>query len=134
MTGAAMYKKEDGQISIAEFMSPFGKLDPQNRWVKMANAIPWDIYEVKYAEQFSKKTGAPATRFRKAMGALLIKRKTGVSDSATLASVIENPYMQHFIGLIEFTSEAPFSPSSMTKYRKYIPKKMVDEIYRKYCK
>ena len=129
-----MYKKADGQISIAEFISPFGKLDPQNRWVRMANAIPWEVYEKLYAEQFTKKTGAPATRFRMVMGTMLIKRKTGSSDKATLAFITENPYMQYMIGLHEFAHTIPFSSRSMTNFRKYIPKKMADEIYRIYCR
>jgi hypothetical protein len=67
-----MYKS-DGQITIMEFSSPFGKLDPNNRWVKIANMIPWGKYEKKYAEQFCADNGAPAILFRMAMGTLIVK-------------------------------------------------------------
>jgi len=129
-----MYKKADGQISIAEFISPFGRLNPENRWVRIVNAIPWSHYEAIYADQFNKKTGAPATRLRMALGTLLIKRKTGRSDKETLLDIIENPYMQYLIGLNEFATTAPFSARSISNFRKYIPKNIVDEIYRTYCK
>jgi len=127
-----MYKKADGQISITEFISPFGQLDRKNRWVRMADTIPWDSYEKRYAEQFSNKTGAPATRFRIAMGTLLIKRKTGHSDSETLRNITENPYMQYLIGLDDYTPQAPFSARSISNFRKYVPRAMLDEIWSKY--
>ena len=60
-----MYKQER-QISLAEFISPFGKLSPENRWVRIANMIPWEKYEPEYAAQFCEDNGAPATPFRMA--------------------------------------------------------------------
>ena len=53
-----MYKKDDGQITIAEFNSPFGKLDKENRWMKIADMIPWHRYEEKYAGRFCENNGA----------------------------------------------------------------------------
>jgi hypothetical protein len=32
-----MYEKDNGQISLSEFYSPFGKLDANNRWVRIAD-------------------------------------------------------------------------------------------------
>jgi len=38
-----MYR-DNRQISLAEFFqSPFGKLNENNRWVKIANMISWDV-------------------------------------------------------------------------------------------
>jgi len=123
-----MYKKDDGQISIAEFISPFGKLDPKNRWVKIADLIPWGKYEEKYAGRFCENNGAPAIKYRMAMGTLIIKQRTGHSDEETLQDIVENVYMQYLIGLHEFTTEAPFAASSITNFRKYITTEMVQEI------
>jgi hypothetical protein len=117
-----MYKTDDGQITIAEFLSPFGKLDQNNRWVKIADMIPWSRYEKKYAKQFCDNNGAPAIKFRMAMGTLIIKQRTGHSDEETLQAIMENPYMQYLIGLHEFTTAAPFAMSSITNFRKYITK------------
>jgi hypothetical protein len=123
-----MYKPEDKQITIMEFYTPFGKLNPSNRWVKMADAIPWQRFEKRYAAQFCEDNGAPAIRFRMAMGTLLIKQKTKHSDEETLEDIMENPYLQYLIGLHEFTTEPPFSASSITNFRKYITQEMINEI------
>jgi hypothetical protein len=123
-----MYKKDNGQISIEEFISPFGKLDTKNRWVKIAKMIPWEKYEKRYADQFCDDNGAPAIKFRMAFGTLIIKQKTGHSDEELIEDILENPYMQFLIGLHEFTNEPPFSASSITNFRKYIPVEMVNEI------
>lgn len=123
-----MYRTNDGQISLAEFFSPFGKLDQNNRWVKVAKMIPWDKFEEKYAEQFCDNNGAPAIKFRMAMGTLIIKQRTGHSDADTLQAIMENPYMQYLIGLHEFATVAPFALSSITNFRKYITKEMINEV------
>jgi len=116
------------QITITEFIFPFGKLNPKNRWVTIADMIPWEKYEKRYAEQFCENNGAPAVSFRMAMGTLIIKQRTGFSDDETLQSIMENPYLQYLIGLHEFTQEAPFSLRSITNFRKYIPQEMINEL------
>ena len=123
-----MYKKDNGQISLTEFQSPFGKLDAANRWVKIAELIPWRKYEQKYAERFCDSNGAPAIKYRMAMGTLIIKQKTGHSDEEVLQDILENPYMQFLIGLHEFTMTPPFAPSSITNFRKYITSEMIKEV------
>jgi len=123
-----MYNKETGQISLAEFNSPFGELDPTNRWVRIAKLIPWIHYENEYAKKFSPDNGTPALPFRMAMGTLIIKQITGHSDDQVLQDIIENPYMQYLIGLHEFTTEPPFAQRTITNFRKYVSQEMVNEI------
>jgi len=123
-----MYKEDDGQIKLMDFISPFGQLDPNNRWVKMSSMIPWTKYEEKYKSQFCTGIGAPAIKYRMAMGALIIKQQTGRSDDGVLEEIMESPYKQYFIGLQEFTTEPPFSQSSMTNFRKYITAEMINEL------
>jgi hypothetical protein len=122
-----MYKYES-QISLSEFYTPFGKLNPNNRWGKIAQLIPWDEYEPEYAAQFDEETGAPATPFRMALGTLIIKQQTGHSDEEILQNIMENPYMQFLIGLMEFTEKPPFCSASITNFRKYISKELIDKI------
>ena len=100
-----MYRKNDGQISIAEFLSPFGKLDETNRWVKKAKLIPWDRIEETYARLFESDTGNVAKPVRMALGSLLIKQETGLSDEGVVQNIVENPYMQYFIGLLNEARE-----------------------------
>ena len=116
------------QITLTEFIFPYGKLDPTNRWVKIADMIPWEKYEKRYAEQFCEDNGAPAVPFRMAMGTLIIKQRTGHSDDETLQNIMENPYLQYLIGLHEFTQETPFSLRSITNFRKYIPQEMINDL------
>ena len=118
----------DRQISIMEFISPFGQLAPNNRWVKIAGMIPWQELEPKYAVLFHEDTGAPALPFRMAMGTLLLKQMIGNSDDEVLLNIMENPYHQFLIGLHEFTNEPPFTQRQITNFRKYMPQPLIDEV------
>ena len=43
-----------------EFFIPFGDgLEANNRWVKIARTIPWDLIEEEYANIFSEESGRP---------------------------------------------------------------------------
>ena len=60
---------------------PFcGTLDPDNRWVRLAELIPWQELEEAYALQFSTNVGAPAKPLRLAFGSLYIKQRLGLTD------------------------------------------------------
>ena len=108
-----------GQLSIEQFHSPFGgKLDPNNRWVLLANVIPWEPLESLYAPLFNAKTGAPAKPFRMAFGAVYIQQRLGVTDRETVDLITESPYLQFFIGLSGYQALRPFDPSMMVHFRK----------------
>ena len=96
-----MYRKsEQTQISASKFLLPFeGKLSCENRWVMMADLIPWQEFEDEYASLFSEEMGAPAKSFPMALGALIIKDKLGISDRETVEQIKDNPYLQYFIGM-----------------------------------
>lgn len=114
-----MYQPKFHQLTFENFHLPFGgKLDPENRWVKLADMIPWHVAEKLYAKNFPSKRGAPALTVRMAFGSLIIKEKLGLSDMETVAQVKENPYLQYFIGLEEYQYEAPFDASMLTHFRK----------------
>ena len=42
-----------------------------------------------------------------ALGALIIKEKLGITDRETVEQIKENPYLQYFIGLSDYSNEAP---------------------------
>lgn len=105
------------QMSIEDFIFPYGKLKTTNRWVKMADLIPWDDIERDYASKFVN-NGAPAHPARMALGSLIIKQILGCSDEELCFQVAENPYLQFFIGLKEFTEECPFGSSTLVAFRK----------------
>ena len=106
------------ELTPDNFEMPFsGKLSPDNRWVIMAELIPWREFEAEYAEKFSEKMGAPAKPFRMALGALIIKEKLRTSDRETIEQIRENPYLQYFIGMSNYSNEAPFEASMMVYFR-----------------
>jgi hypothetical protein len=118
-----------GQLSFKDFYLPFGgKLSSENRWVTLSKLIPWEKFESEYAEQFSKGIGAPAKPFRMALGALIIKERLGTSDEETVEQIRENPYLQFFLGLTEYSNEAPFEASMMVHFRKRLNLEIVGQI------
>jgi transposase, IS5 family len=49
------------QLLFKDFFLPFGgQLSGDNRWIKLAELIPWDELENDYAAQFCKGFGVPA--------------------------------------------------------------------------
>jgi hypothetical protein len=50
-----MYRTEDKQqLAFKDFYLPFGgKLNPTNRWVQLAQLIPWEDLEEEYAAGFA---------------------------------------------------------------------------------
>ncbi len=52
-----MYKYTDNtQSNFLDFNQPIGlHMNPENRWVKMADAIPWGGFEKKYSNLFKGK-------------------------------------------------------------------------------
>lgn len=125
-----MYRSSvPGQLSFENFYLPFGgKLSGDNRWVKLAELIPWQSVESDYAEQFSSQMGAPAKSFRIALGALIIKEKLGTSDEETVEQIRENPYLQYFLGFSEYRDTVPFNPSMLVHFRKRLNLEFVNQV------
>ena len=108
------------QMRIEDFVFPYGQLDKNNEWVKLADLVPWDEAEEIYARQFVN-NGHPAHPARIALGALIIKQRLKCSDEWTVRHVSENPYLQYFLGLKEYTSKCLFGASTMVEFRKRFP-------------
>jgi len=107
------------QLEFPDFYLPFsGHLDPENRWVRLARLVPWKLAEQIYHESLCEDFGAPIVPSRTALGALLVKERQGLTDRETVEAIQENPYLQFFIGLEEFTQEKPFDASLMVDFRK----------------
>ena len=130
-----MYRLPNGQIRIEDFVLPFdGKLNPENRWVKLSKLIPWDEIEKKYALLFPSDTGTEAKPLRMALGSLLIKEKCSFSDRETVEQIKENPYLQYFIGLERYEDRKdPFDPSLMVHFRKRLDKETMIAINELIC-
>jgi len=129
-----MYKfvESDRSSPPEKFEMPFeGKLSEENRWVMMAELIPWSEFEEEYAQNFAQEMGAPAKSFRMALGALIIKEKLGISDREVVEQIRENPYLQYFIGKRSYSNETPFDPSLLVHFRQRISVDLVNKVNRK---
>lgn len=115
-----MYRKSDAnQLKFEDFYLPFGgKLSSDNRWIILARQIPWDDIEKTYGQQFCDDNGSPAKSARIALGALIIKERLVTTDRETVEQIRENPYLQYFLGLSEYTDKELFHHSMMTHFRK----------------
>lgn len=126
-----MYRQESPkQLSFEDFYLPFGShLNPSNRWVRLADLIPWDDFEQSYADQFAQSgQGAPAKPFRLALGSLIIKEKLNITDEEIVEQMRENHYLQYFVGMEGYKDEQLFDPSMMVHFRKRITAQMLEEI------
>ena len=125
-----LYKLERlRQLGLADFNQPVGlKMNPENRWVKKADLIPWDDIEKRYAALFPSGTGHPAKPLRMALGSLIIQKQFGYSDRELVEQISENPYYQYFIGLPGFDPKPPFAPSLLVEFRKRLTDEILGEI------
>ena len=110
-----MYK-ESSQLRIEDFVFPYGTLDQENDWVQLAKIVPRETIEEGYAAQFVN-NGHPAHPSRMAFGALVIKQRMKCSDEWVVKHISENPYLQYFIGMKEYSSKCPIGASTMVAFR-----------------
>ena len=128
-----MYRKsfkgeEQLSLELGTFNNPFSKqLDPENRWVKLSSLIPWEKFEKQYSDNF-RLVGRQAYPFRTALGALLIQTKLSITDRELVLHISENPYLQFFLGMPEYSNRCPFDDSTVTHFRKRITSEMINAI------
>jgi len=124
-----MYKKQSNQIGISDFGMPLGlKLDPENRWVKKAETIPWVEIEERYAALFESEKGNVAKPLRLALGALIIQTERQISDTETPLQIQEAPCLQYFCGMPGYADALPFDASSLVHFRKRLTPEILGEI------
>jgi hypothetical protein len=126
-----MYRGKDRQTRnlFSEFLPFDGKLDPENRWLKIKALIPWESLEARYQGYFSLR-GRPSLDGRLVIGILLLKHMTGSSDDDIVRRVNENPYMQSFCWLERFATEPLLDSSSLSKIRRRLGSKYFAELER----
>jgi transposase, IS5 family len=122
-----------GQLQIVGFESPFSQhLSPDNRWVILAQKIPWDTIVHAYQRLMGNSaTGAGGINPRVALGAIIIKHTCDLSDRETILQIQENVYMQYFIGYSSFSKEEPFDASLFVELRKRLGADEINSINEK---
>ena len=123
--------RSTGQLTLAEFDWPFQTdLDKNNRWVVLAECIPWDELAQAYHRALDQSgQGRPSKDARLVIGAVLIKHKLCLSDRETVAQIQENPYLQYFVGLPGYQQAAPFAPSLLVEVRKRMGQGVFDAFH-----
>lgn len=125
-----MYKYQDNQLSLTDFGQAVGlKLNPENRWIKKAQSIPWEEIEKRYAQLFKNRKGNVAKPLRLALGACIIQAEFGFSDEETANMIQEHPHFQYFCGYRAYDdSKPPFDSSLMVHFRKRLTPEVLGEI------
>jgi transposase, IS5 family len=82
--------------------------------------IPWSDFEDAYAQNFKSPTrGEEALSVRVALGTLIIQTKLKLVDAEVPLQIMENPYLQYFLGFDSFEDDRqPFDASLITHFRK----------------
>lgn len=125
-----MYKMSNPQNTLFTMfdLSKINIENSDNRWVILSQIIPWKKLEEKYAENFKHKRGRLAKSFRVALASLIIKEKMNLSDEETVNQIMENPFLQYFLGFNSFQYEKPFDASLMTHFRKRLNQDIINEV------
>jgi len=125
-----MYKSTDNsQSTFLDFNQPLGlHMNPENRWIKMADMVPWDVFEKKYRRLFKSQRGNIAKPLRMALGALIIQTRFSYSDRELVEQITENPYLQYFVGLPGYQETSPFDATTLVLFRKRINHQMLMEV------
>ena len=104
---------------LFELQESLSGLSKSNRWVKLADNLPWDKIEQEYNKRLKNRhNGAGNKPARMVIGALIVKHVEGLSDEKTIQAIQENPYMQYLLGLPKFTEKPVFVPELFVQIRK----------------
>jgi len=113
------YKSKDRRTgNLFSELLPFGgKLNPNNRWMKLHDIIPWEELENIYKKYFSD-LGRPGKDSQLINGIMIVKHQKVISDEETVRDFLENPYIQYFCGYDQFVTEKEIDSSTLTRMRK----------------
>jgi IS5 family transposase len=122
--------RSQNQQTLDGFSTPFQTaLDRENRWVKLAEILPWDELSRGYHKSLSATQGRPAKNGRLVIGAVIIKHKLCLSDEETVQQIQENPYLQYFVGFPHYQTEPPFSPTLFVEIRKRMGQSVFEDFH-----
>lgn len=124
------------QLTIAGFESPFERrLNPDNRWVRLARLLPWDDLAEIYWKHFPEKyKGRPGLNPRLVLGSIIIKHLCDLDDRETVEQISENIYMQYFLGYSSFCDTPPFDPSLFVEFRKRLGLEQINALNERIAK
>jgi IS5 family transposase len=117
------------QLSLEGFRTPFSQqLSGMNRWVVLAQRIPWDKLAAVYYRKMRADFGPPMLDARMVIGAVIIKHLLCIDDREVVQQISENMYLQYFVGLSGFQVEPPFDASLLVTIRKRLGAEAMGEL------
>ena len=106
------------------------QLDPGDPLLKLAEKIPWEVFDEAFAKHYCKTNGAPSKPIRLMVGLLLLKQLENLSDAAVVLQWKRNPYYQAFCGLTEFQLKLPCDSTELVQFRKRIGREGFELIFQ----
>ncbi|MEE3193102.1 MAG: IS5 family transposase [Candidatus Poribacteria bacterium] len=123
-----MYLK---QLQIFKELTPYsGQIDTNNRWIKLAELVPWDEMDGIYRKHFDEGKQSVIKDCRLILGLILGQMLLELSDRDIVEYFHENPYFQYFCGQDTFVAKITSSvihPSLLSKRRKRLGKAYVQK-------
>lgn len=107
-----------------------GKLDQNNRWIRLSDLVPWNSLVALHDSYFDVKRLGVVKSGRLIIGLMIGKVKLKLSDKEILNYFYENPYFQYFCGFDTFISkESKIMDSSLLTKRR---NKLGEEYFLKF--
>ncbi len=125
------YHSQGKQLTLETFRSSLESLPKNNRWVKIGDRLPWDKIEKIYNARLKNKKSGGNKPARVVIGALIVKYKLKLSDSETIRTISENPFMQYMLGIEELSFKPVFSSSLFPIIRARLGVDQTDGFVRK---
>lgn len=114
------------QLPIFQELSPYsGRIDWNNRWIKLAELVPWDEMNELYLTYFDETKHGVLKKNRLILGLLLGQMLLRLDDRGIIEYFHENPYFQYFCGQEMFVMKlerAIIHHSLLSKRRKRLGK------------
>ncbi len=95
----------------------------------LANQVDWSVFDEKFGTLYSER-GRPGKPTRLMVGLHYLKHAYDESDESVVARLLENGYWQYFCGFEYFIHQLPVDPTSMTRWRKRIGPKNMEQLLR----
>ena len=122
------------QLPIFKDLNPYsGQIDQDNRWIKLAELVPWEQMDAIYRRHFDEGKQAVIKSSRLIVGLLLGQMLLELSDRDVVEYFHENPYFQYFCGQETFVvkvDKAIIHHSLLSKRRKRLGKAYVARFER----
>ena len=103
-------------------------INPSHALVKLSKAVDWKRFDEVFGESFCPDNGRPAISTRLMVALHYLKYACDLSDEEVVRGWEENPYWQYLSGMKYFEHELPIHPSSMSRWRKRLGERGMEEM------